>query len=186
MGTSKLQVTGINHVVLHVTDLDRSRTFYIEALGFGDRGSVPGMRASFLRCGAQGLDLFEMADCDVHGGEEMNHMALNVDVADVELLVTGLSEAGIEPLESHHVTRCSSPTRTATGLRCCPSAPASGIMSVQVHAVGTVADTRISSPAQESSSAIAASTGILNVPFPTWSEASARAPRVSASRGGRQ
>ena len=99
MGTSKLKVTGINHVVLHVTDLDRSRTFYMQALGFDDRGSVPGMRASFLRCGMQGLDLFEVVDCDVHGGEEMNHMALNVDVADVELLVAGLSEAGIEPFE---------------------------------------------------------------------------------------
>ena len=101
MGTSKLKVTGINHVVLHVTDLDRSRTFYKEALGFDDRGiSVPGMKASFLRCGMQGLDLFEMVDCDVHGGEEMNHMALNVDVADVALLAAVLSEAGIEPFET--------------------------------------------------------------------------------------
>lgn len=100
MGTSRLKVTGINHVVLHVADLDRSRRFYMEALGFDDRGiSVPGMNASFLRCGMQGLDLFEMADCDVHGGEEMNHMALNVDAADVELLVAGLSEAGIDAFE---------------------------------------------------------------------------------------
>lgn len=99
MGTSKLKVTGINHVVLHVTDLDRSRTFYTEALGFDDRGPVAGLRASFLRCGMQGLDLFEIVDGDVHGGEEMNHMALNVDIADVELLVAGLSEAGIEASE---------------------------------------------------------------------------------------
>ena len=99
MGASKLKVTGINHVVLHVTDLDRSRTFYMDTLGFDDRGSVAGMRAAFLRCGMQGLDLFEMADSDVHGGEEMNHMALNVDVADVELLVAALSEAGIDASE---------------------------------------------------------------------------------------
>ena len=100
MGTSRLKVTGINHVVLHVANLDRSRTFYMEALGFDDRGiSVPGMNASFLRCGMQGLDLFEMADCDVHGGEEMNHMALNVDASDVDLLVAGLSEAGIDAFE---------------------------------------------------------------------------------------
>ena len=99
MGTSKLKVTGINHVVLHVADLDRSRRFYIEALGFDDRGSVPGIKASFLRCGMQGLDLFEMVGCDVHGGEEMNHMALNVDVADVELLVACLSEIGIETFD---------------------------------------------------------------------------------------
>ena len=100
MGTSGLKVTGINHVVLHVANLDRSRTFYMEALGFDDRGiSVPGMKASFLRCGMQGLDLFEMADCDVHGGEEMIHMALNVDASDVDLLVAGLSEAGIAAYE---------------------------------------------------------------------------------------
>jgi catechol 2,3-dioxygenase-like lactoylglutathione lyase family enzyme len=99
MGTTKLKVTGINHVVLHVTDLDRSRSFYTEVLGFEDRGSVPGMKASFLRCGMQGLDLFEMADCDVHGGEEMNHMALNVETADVESLVAGLSGAGIDASE---------------------------------------------------------------------------------------
>jgi catechol 2,3-dioxygenase-like lactoylglutathione lyase family enzyme len=99
MGTSKLKVTGINHVVLHVADLDRSRRFYMEALGFDDRGAVAGMKAAFLRCGMQGLDLFEMADCDVHGGEEMNHLALNVDVADVELLLAGLAEAGIGAVE---------------------------------------------------------------------------------------
>ena len=99
MGTAKLKVTGINHVVLHVADLDRSRRFYMEALGFDDRGIVPGMKAAFLRCGLQGLDLFEMAGCDVHGGEEMNHMALNVDTADVESLVAGLSEAGIDAFE---------------------------------------------------------------------------------------
>jgi catechol 2,3-dioxygenase-like lactoylglutathione lyase family enzyme len=99
MGTSKLKVTGINHVVLHVTNLDRSRTFYMESLGFDDRGTISDMRASFLRCGMQGLDLFEMADSDVHGGEEMNHMALNVDVADVELLVAGLCEAGIDAFQ---------------------------------------------------------------------------------------
>jgi catechol 2,3-dioxygenase-like lactoylglutathione lyase family enzyme len=96
MAASKLRVTGINHVVLHVADLERSRAFYMDTLGFDDRGPVPGMRASFLRCGMQGLDLFEMAGCDVHGGEEMNHMALNVDVADVESLVAGLAEAGID------------------------------------------------------------------------------------------
>jgi catechol 2,3-dioxygenase-like lactoylglutathione lyase family enzyme len=99
MGSSKLKATGINHVVLHVADLDRSRTFYMEALGFDDRGGVPGMRASFLRCGMQGLDLFEVADGNVHGGEEMNHMALNVDAVDVESLVLGLAEAGIDAFE---------------------------------------------------------------------------------------
>ena len=98
MATPKLQVTGINHVVLHVTHLERSKRFYTELLGFEDRNisdGPPSMRASFLLCGAQGLDLFEVSE-DAHGGQEMNHMALNVAVDDVAQLVALLYKAGIE------------------------------------------------------------------------------------------
>jgi catechol 2,3-dioxygenase-like lactoylglutathione lyase family enzyme len=98
MAAPKLQVTGINHVVLHVTDLERSKRFYMDVLGFEDRniaGGPPSMKASFLRCGMQGLDLFEVTG-EAHGGEEMNHMALNVAAEDLEELVTRLSEAGVD------------------------------------------------------------------------------------------
>ncbi|MGH9298373.1 MAG: VOC family protein [Acidimicrobiales bacterium] len=98
MAAPKLRVTGINHVVLHVTDLERSKRFYMDVLGFEDRNisdGPPSTRASFLLCGMQGLDLFEVSE-DAHGGEEMNHMALNVAADDVDQLVTLLSVAGIE------------------------------------------------------------------------------------------
>jgi catechol 2,3-dioxygenase-like lactoylglutathione lyase family enzyme len=98
MAASNLQVTGINHVVLHVADLERSMRFYMDVLGFEDRnlsGGPPGRQASFLRCGGQGLDLFQVSG-DVHGGQEMNHMALNVAVPDVDELAARLSEAGID------------------------------------------------------------------------------------------
>ena len=101
MAASSLQVTGINHVVLHVTDLERSKRFYLGVLGFEERGISGGpsnMKASFLRCGTEGLDLFEVSG-DVHGGQEMNHMALNVAVEDLDQLVTRLVEAGIEASE---------------------------------------------------------------------------------------
>jgi catechol 2,3-dioxygenase-like lactoylglutathione lyase family enzyme len=97
----KLQVTGINHVVLHVTDVERSKRFYMDVLGFADRNisdGPPRMKASFLLCGVQGLDLFEVSE-DAHGGQEMNHMALNVAADDVGQLVALLSEAGIEAVE---------------------------------------------------------------------------------------
>jgi catechol 2,3-dioxygenase-like lactoylglutathione lyase family enzyme len=89
--STKLKVTGINHVVLHVADVERSKRFYIEVLGFEDRNVPvgPRMKASFLACGAQGLDLFEVASGDVHGGEEMNHMALSV-AADLDEIVAEL------------------------------------------------------------------------------------------------
>jgi catechol 2,3-dioxygenase-like lactoylglutathione lyase family enzyme len=98
MADPKLQVTGINHVVLHVIDLERSKRFYMDVLGFEDRGITggpPSLRASFLRCGRQGLDLFEVSG-DAHGGQEMNHMALNVVAEDLDQLVTLLTWAGVD------------------------------------------------------------------------------------------
>jgi len=97
MTSTKLKVTGINHVVLHVSDVERSKRFYIEVLGFEDRNisTGPSMKASFLRCGIQGLDLFEVASGDVHGGEEMNHMALCVATDDLDEVVTELSKVGV-------------------------------------------------------------------------------------------
>ena len=101
MSAPKLRVTGINHVVLHVADLERSKQFYIDVLGFSDRnisGGPLSMRASFLRCGVQGLDLFEVSG-DTHGGQEMNHMALNVAADDVDQLVALLTAAGVDASE---------------------------------------------------------------------------------------
>lgn len=101
MAAPGLKVTGINHVVLHVRDLERSRKFYLDVLGFQDRSTSagPNMKASFLLCGVQGLDLFEVAADDVHGGEEMNHMALCVDVGGVEEVVETLARHGIAASE---------------------------------------------------------------------------------------
>lgn len=42
MAAPKLRVTGINHVVLHVTDLERSKMFYTGVLGFEDRNISDG------------------------------------------------------------------------------------------------------------------------------------------------
>jgi catechol 2,3-dioxygenase-like lactoylglutathione lyase family enzyme len=99
--STMLKVTGINHVVLHVANVERSKSFYIDVLGFEDRhvSMGPGMRASFLRCGDQGLDLFEVRDGNVHGGEEMNHMALCVAADDLDEIVKELSECGVQSSE---------------------------------------------------------------------------------------
>jgi catechol 2,3-dioxygenase-like lactoylglutathione lyase family enzyme len=98
MRTTKLEVTGINHVVLHVADVERSTRFYSEVLGFEDRfsGGGPGAKMRFLRCGLQGLDLFEVAEGDAHGGQEMNHMALNVANDNLDDIVAELAKVGVE------------------------------------------------------------------------------------------
>jgi catechol 2,3-dioxygenase-like lactoylglutathione lyase family enzyme len=74
--TTKLSVTGIDHVVLHVNDLQRSKRFYVDLLGF--EVAHEGGSNSFLRCGTQQVALFERKDADLHAGAEMNHMALRL------------------------------------------------------------------------------------------------------------
>ena len=82
LANTKLKVTGIDHVVLHVNDLDRSRRFDVDLLGFevADEGGSN----SFLRCGDQLVALFERKDSEIHAGAEMNHMALRLQHGDYE------------------------------------------------------------------------------------------------------
>ena len=75
---SPLKVSGIDHVVFHVKDLARARKFYVDFLGM----EVDHERSwqVFLKCGKQGVALFLAKDgSEVHGGSEVNHMALQLD-----------------------------------------------------------------------------------------------------------
>src|SRR5260370_4704071 len=76
------KVTSIDHVVFHVKDLVGAKKFYIDFLGMEiDHESS---RQCFLKCGSQGVALFEVEDNDVHGGSEVNHMALRLAVGGYE------------------------------------------------------------------------------------------------------
>jgi catechol 2,3-dioxygenase-like lactoylglutathione lyase family enzyme len=90
-----LKVTGIDHVVLHVKDLARSRKFYVDFLGM----EVEHERSwqLFLKCGSQGVALFEADDGDeIHGGSEVNHMALRLKSGEYEKVKALLEEQGIK------------------------------------------------------------------------------------------
>jgi len=92
---SALKVSGIDHVVFHVKDLARSRKFYVDFLGM----EVDHERSwqCFLKCGKQGVALFQVdGGQDIHGGSEVNHMALKLDTGDYERVKTTLENAGIE------------------------------------------------------------------------------------------
>ena len=92
---SPLKVTGIDHVVFHVKDLPRARNFYVDFLGM----EVERERSwqCFLKCGSQGVALFEVEDNEaVHGGSEVNHMALRLTSGDYERVKATLENAGIE------------------------------------------------------------------------------------------
>jgi catechol 2,3-dioxygenase-like lactoylglutathione lyase family enzyme len=92
---SPFKVTGIDHVVFHIKDLARAKKFYIDFLGMEiDHESS---WQCFLKCGNQGLALFEVDDGeDVHGGSEVNHMALRLAGGDYARVKATLENAGIE------------------------------------------------------------------------------------------
>jgi len=91
---SPLKVSGIDHVVFHVKDLRRARTFYVDFLGM----EVDHERdwQCFLKCGSQGVALFEVDDDEeVHAGSEVNHMALRLTSGEHQRVKAMLENAGI-------------------------------------------------------------------------------------------
>jgi len=92
---SPFKVAGIDHVVLHVKDLARSKKFYIGLLGMEVEHESSWQL--FLKCGNQGVALFETEDgAEIHGGSEMNHMALRLKSGEYQKVKAVLEEAGCE------------------------------------------------------------------------------------------
>jgi catechol 2,3-dioxygenase-like lactoylglutathione lyase family enzyme len=104
MATAALKVKGIDHVVLNVEDLERSKSFYMDILGFEFRSEFarPDAKMCFLTCGAQGLDLAEQKHAEIHGGAEMNHMALRIAEGNIDEIVAELAKVGIAPQGVSH------------------------------------------------------------------------------------
>src|ERR671924_1519976 len=97
---SPLKVTGIDHVVFHVKDLARAKKFYVDFLGM----EVDHERSwqCFLKCGNQGVALFEVDDGeDIHGGSEVNHMALRLVAGDYQRVKTTVQHPRNEGLGRH-------------------------------------------------------------------------------------
>jgi catechol 2,3-dioxygenase-like lactoylglutathione lyase family enzyme len=89
-----IQATGVDHVVLHVNDVQRAKKFYTEILGMTayreDQGQV------FLHAGPQGVALFKKAeDGPLTAGNDLNHLALNVAVGTYETLKAELERQGV-------------------------------------------------------------------------------------------
>ncbi|HVA99934.1 MAG TPA: VOC family protein [Acidimicrobiales bacterium] len=107
----RLVATSLDHLVLYVQDIERSKRFYMNLLGFVvthehlEPSAVPPTQEEFdvdircfLKCGNNQLGLFLKDSGVVHGGGEVNHMALtlsDVDEAEVRRI---LAEENIEIL----------------------------------------------------------------------------------------
>lgn len=91
---ASLKVTGIDHVVIHVKDLARSKKFYVELLGMEVQWENSWQ--VFLRCGSQSIGLFEVdKEEKIHAGDEVNHMALRLRTGEYKEVKAILEGAGI-------------------------------------------------------------------------------------------
>jgi glyoxylase I family protein len=89
-----VEVTGIDHIVLHVTDIERARKFYTDVLGMSVYRQND--RQVFLRAGGQGVALFRKhGDAALQTGNDMNHLALNVTDGSYETLKAQLEMHGV-------------------------------------------------------------------------------------------
>jgi len=89
-----IQATGIDHLVLHVTDVGRAKKFYTEILGMSVYREND--RQVFLHAGSQGVALFKkQGDTPLTAGSDLNHLALNVATGTYEALKAELEKHGV-------------------------------------------------------------------------------------------
>ncbi len=92
--TLRIRTTGIDHVVMHVKDLPRSRRFYIDLLGMDVDHENEGQL--FLRCGSQQLALFARGrPPEDDENRELHHMAFHVETGSYEEVKSALEAAGV-------------------------------------------------------------------------------------------
>ena len=89
-----IQATGIDHLVLHVSDVVRARKFYTEVLGMTVHRESD--RQVFLHAGQQGVALFKkQGEMPLKTGNDLNHLALNVAAGTYEVLKADLEKHGV-------------------------------------------------------------------------------------------
>ena len=91
-----VKTTGIDHTVIHVSDLERSKRFYIDVLGMTVRRETPEM--AFLWCGGeQQIALFASPESvSLTSGVELNHIALRQESGGYEEVKAYLEQNGVE------------------------------------------------------------------------------------------
>jgi catechol 2,3-dioxygenase-like lactoylglutathione lyase family enzyme len=100
-----IQATGIDHLVLHVNDVARAKTFYTEVLGMTVYRENE--RQVFLHAGQQGVALFKKGGLEpLATGNDLNHLALNVASGTYEALKADLEKYGVKVTGRPGEDRC--------------------------------------------------------------------------------
>ena len=87
-----IETSGIDHIVLHVDDPQKSKKFYTEILGMTIYRDSD--RQVFMHAGHQGVALFKKDGTAAPAGGDLNHLALNVAGGTYESLKAELEENG--------------------------------------------------------------------------------------------
>ena len=89
-----IQASGIDHIVLHVSDVPRARKFYENILGMTVYRESE--RQVFLHAGQQGVALFmKQGDTPLTTRNDLNHLALSVAAGTYESLKADLETHGV-------------------------------------------------------------------------------------------
>jgi catechol 2,3-dioxygenase-like lactoylglutathione lyase family enzyme len=88
-------VTGLSHLTLAVSDLDRSVTFYSKLLGFSLR--MRGPPFAYLEAGALWLALVVDAKVRSNPLPEYTHAAFSIAASELPVVVGSLRRAGVAP-----------------------------------------------------------------------------------------
>lgn len=99
-----IHTSGIDHVVLHCKDVERSKNFYTDVLGMTIYREWEGH--VFMHAGSQGVALFARESAAPLGaGTDLNHLALNVAEGSYDSLKAELERHGVtvtgRPGEDH-------------------------------------------------------------------------------------
>jgi catechol 2,3-dioxygenase-like lactoylglutathione lyase family enzyme len=99
-----IRSSGIDHIVLHCSNVARAKKFYTDVLGMTVYREGGGQ--VFLHAGGQGVALFEkQGDTPLRAGNDLNHLALNVTDGTYESLKAELERHGVavggRPGEDH-------------------------------------------------------------------------------------
>ena len=100
MAGTPVTITGLDHVVLRVTDMDRAIAFYGDVLGCPVERRLESIGLVQLRAGTSMIDLVPCGPDDAPGmtvnGRNMEHYAVRIARMDVPAITAHLAKHGID------------------------------------------------------------------------------------------